>query len=229
MPMVEALFARCGLQPSDCDAFAYASGPGSFTGLRVACTIVQGLALGAGRPVVAVGHLRALLAVACAAPQPVMARARRGLVMIDARMRQVYWAAYESDRGAGAVAPEDAREGATEYAAQYSMNAATDVADQGQWRECAPPSLCDEGALPALVAAWQPDFIAGAATWLGTLSGVRGTAIVDAALDGTTLVRLAVERFQAGAMRAPELALPEYVRDHVALTVAQRRAGHQPS
>jgi len=97
LPLVQGLLARHGLRPGDCDAFAFGSGPGSFTGLRVACTIVQGLAYGTHRPVVAVGNLDALALAArpaAAAPTgPV-----RVLAALDARMDQAYWAVYE---GAG--------------------------------------------------------------------------------------------------------------------------------
>jgi len=97
LPLVQGLLARHGLRPSGCDAFAFGSGPGSFTGLRVACTIVQGLAYGSERPVVAVGNLDALALAACSA-DAAPAVPVRVLVALDARMDQVYWAVYE---GAG--------------------------------------------------------------------------------------------------------------------------------
>lgn len=90
LPMVEALLRDTGTALADCSAIAFGAGPGAFTGLRIACGVAQGLAFGAGRPVVAVGSLAALaLAAAEAAP-----RARRILVAIDARMQEAYWAMY---------------------------------------------------------------------------------------------------------------------------------------
>jgi tRNA threonylcarbamoyladenosine biosynthesis protein TsaB len=192
MPMVEALFARGGLPPQQCDAFAFASGPGSFTGLRVACTIAQGLALGAARPVVAVGHLDALVEVAAAAleSEPV-GRPRRALAAIDARMQQVYWCVYET-------------------------------AGRG-WRKLVDPGVCDAAELTALVGRWRPDFCAGAASWLGRYIADRATRVVDAAVDGVTIARMAQARFAQKEFLPPEQAAPVYVRDRVAQTVAERR------
>lgn len=95
MPMVERLFADCALRPQDCDAFAFANGPGSFTGLRVACTLVQGLALGSGRPVVEVGHLDALLRAALEAGGQDSPAGTRVATLLDARMQQAYWCVHE--------------------------------------------------------------------------------------------------------------------------------------
>lgn len=89
LPLVAELFAHAGLRPQACDAFAFASGPGSFTGLRLACTIAQGLALATDRPVVPVGHFEALFAALGAEAQVDGARV---LGLLDARMDQAYWA-----------------------------------------------------------------------------------------------------------------------------------------
>lgn len=90
LPMIEALLREGGRRLSECEAIAFGAGPGAFTGLRIACGIAQGLAYGAGRPVVAVGNLAAL-ARAAVGPE----RGGRVLAAIDARMRQVYWAVYD--------------------------------------------------------------------------------------------------------------------------------------
>jgi tRNA threonylcarbamoyladenosine biosynthesis protein TsaB len=85
LPMAEALLVRHGLRIGQLDAVAFGQGPGSFTGLRIACGLAQGLAFGAGLPVVGVGTLAAM-AEACGAAQVVCA--------LDARMGEVYLAAY---------------------------------------------------------------------------------------------------------------------------------------
>lgn len=95
LPMVDAVLGQSGVALADVAVFAFGSGPGSFTGLRIACAVVQGLAWGVGRPVVAVGNLLAL-AQAASVLQPA---ARRIAVAIDARMHEVYWAVYDVHGG----------------------------------------------------------------------------------------------------------------------------------
>ncbi|MEW5879599.1 MAG: tRNA (adenosine(37)-N6)-threonylcarbamoyltransferase complex dimerization subunit type 1 TsaB [Pseudomonadota bacterium] len=96
LPMVDALLAQRGLRLADCDAIAFGAGPGSFTGLRIACSVAQGLAWGAAKRVIAVGNLAALAYRACQA-RP---EARRVVAAVDARMREAYWAVYERRDGA---------------------------------------------------------------------------------------------------------------------------------
>ena len=93
LPLVDAVLADAGLRLADVAIFAFGAGPGSFTGLRIACGLVQGLAYGCGRPVVGVGNLRALAAVAFG-ERP---RAATALVAIDARMHEAYCAVYRND------------------------------------------------------------------------------------------------------------------------------------
>ncbi|HEY3743799.1 MAG TPA: tRNA (adenosine(37)-N6)-threonylcarbamoyltransferase complex dimerization subunit type 1 TsaB [Bryobacteraceae bacterium] len=84
---IEALLARHGLMTADVDCFAGATGPGSFTGVRVGMTVVKGLGDAAGRPVVGVSNLQAMAACGSAALRAVVLDARRG---------EVYGAVYDS-------------------------------------------------------------------------------------------------------------------------------------
>jgi tRNA threonylcarbamoyladenosine biosynthesis protein TsaB len=85
VPMLKRVFAEGGLAPRDMDAFAFGQGPGSFTGLRIACGVVQGMAYAAGRPVIAVPTLLALAE---------QSGEGRVVAALDARMGEAYLAAY---------------------------------------------------------------------------------------------------------------------------------------
>jgi len=90
LPMLERLLAAAGLKVADLEAIAFGAGPGSFTGLRIACGIAQGLAFARGLPVLGVSSLEAM-AEECGAP--------RVVACLDARMGEVYYSALEK-RGA---------------------------------------------------------------------------------------------------------------------------------
>lgn len=100
LPMVQELLAEAGVTLAECDAIAYGSGPGSFTGVRTACGIAQGLAFGAKLPVVPVVTLDAM-ALACQQTHG----AQQVLTVLDARMGEVYWAQYDLSDGVKTVVP----------------------------------------------------------------------------------------------------------------------------
>ena len=93
LPLVDAVLDEAGMLLKEIDAFAFGAGPGSFTGLRIACGVVQGLAYASGRPVVAIGNLRALAARAFAEHR----HADSVLAAIDARMHEAYCGIYRDD------------------------------------------------------------------------------------------------------------------------------------
>jgi tRNA threonylcarbamoyladenosine biosynthesis protein TsaB len=94
LPMADDLLTAAGLTPAALDAVAFGRGPGGFTGLRIAAGVAQGLAAGVGRPVVPVSDLAAL-ALAGARHS----RHDRVVACLDARMGQVYWAAFDCSGG----------------------------------------------------------------------------------------------------------------------------------
>jgi tRNA threonylcarbamoyladenosine biosynthesis protein TsaB len=94
LPLIEALLAEAGLARGQLDAIAFGRGPGAFTGVRLACSVAQGLGFGLDRPVLGVSTLQALA----------LAGLRKGavaplLVLLDARMGELYTARYTSHSG----------------------------------------------------------------------------------------------------------------------------------
>lgn len=88
LPMIDGLLRRTGVTLASLDAIAFGEGPGSFTGLRIACGVAQGLAFGADKPVVGVGTLLALAQAS---------GAEAAACCLDARMKEVYFAAYRRE------------------------------------------------------------------------------------------------------------------------------------
>ncbi|HET8850771.1 MAG TPA: tRNA (adenosine(37)-N6)-threonylcarbamoyltransferase complex dimerization subunit type 1 TsaB [Marinobacter sp.] len=95
MPMVRELLAQAGMAPADLDALAFARGPGSFTGLRIATGVVQGMAWGLDLPAVPVSSLQA---VALSAIETHGLSDGDGIaVAFDARMGEVYMGVYSCE------------------------------------------------------------------------------------------------------------------------------------
>ncbi len=97
LPMLQGLLARFSISVEALDAVAFGAGPGSFTGLRIACGLAQGLAFARNIPVLGVSTLEALAQES---------GAERVIACLDARMREVYYAALERQaQGWREVAP----------------------------------------------------------------------------------------------------------------------------
>lgn len=181
------LLAEAGLAVTQLDAIAFGAGPGAFTGLRLACGVAQGIALAAGLGVAAVSSLQAIA---------LQSAADRVFVATDARMGEVYHAAFARDAT-----------GVPELVGVHACSAPLDVEP--------PPG--DWFAAGSAYSVWPEEL---AARLRGRLTGYAAE-LVPRAEEVARLGAIAVER---GQLAAPELAAPLYVRDKVAFTTAERLA-----
>lgn len=181
LPMVDELLHAAGIAVTDLDAIAFGRGPGGFTGLRIAAGVAQGLAAGIGRPVLPVSDLAALAAAGARS-----SGAERVLACMDARMGQVYWAAFDCTGGAPVAVTEEHLSdpqgvslpgGKAWYAAGHGF-----------------------GAYPALVTRLQ-----------SRLAGVDASLLPRA----SDIARIAALDLEAGKGVAASGAVPVYLRNEV--------------
>jgi len=183
---LDMLLVEAGLAVADLDAVAFGAGPGAFTGLRIAAGAAQGIAAARGLPVIGVNCLEAI-AHASGAP--------RALVCIDARMGEVYHAAYlRNDAG---VMVES-------LAPRVGPPAEAPLPEGSDWTGCGSGFAVHGDIL--------------AARFGSRVSGVLPGLVPTAA----AILDLAVPRLAAGAGADPAQAVPVYLRERVALTVAER-------
>lgn len=187
LPLVRELLYETGLQLTNLDGIAFGMGPGSFTGLRIGCGVAQGLAFGANLPIVGVCTLEALAQ---------QTGDDRVIACLDARMNEVYHAAYErKDEGwREVIAP-------------------------GLYPPPQVPPI--EGAgWCAIGSGWD---VFGEA--LNVLYGSQVARRVAGAFPlARHMAELAAPRFQNGDVRPPHEAAPLYVRNKVAFTIKEREA-----
>ncbi len=202
VPAIQALLAEARLDWTALDAIAFGRGPGAFTGLRTAAAVTQGLAFGAGKPVIA---LDTLLAVAEDARQTA---AQTGMTLhdvwaaTDARMGEVYVAAYRWVDARWQTKVEPMLTTPAEFVARVQAHADA------------------SGTTPLAVAG---NALLAHADALQTLPA-HASRWPDSAPRGAALLALAQAAWQAGDTLDAAQALPLYVRDKVAQTTAERAA-----
>ena len=185
LSMVGEILLDAGISLKNLDGIAFGAGPGSFTGLRIACGVAQGLAYGAGLKVAGIGTLTAL-----AAGYP----ADRVVACLDARMGEVYHAAFEKVDG--------------------KLNC---IAEPGLYFPGETPALPGKNWAGS-GSGFSAHKTALAERYAGQLDSIDG----DARPHAREMARLALIEFESGRGVDPAAASPLYVRNKVALKESER-------
>lgn len=187
LSMIDTLLREAGVALAACDAIAFGAGPGSFTGLRIACGVAQGLGFAAGLPLVGVSTLLALAQAS---------GAERVLSCLDARMGEIYCAAFERRGG----------QWCTTHSPRLCAPAAAPLLEGKGWIGAGSGFAACSNALQERYASH--------------LEMVRP----DLHPDARDIASLGVDMVRAGLALPAEQAHPVYLRDRVALTVDERQA-----
>lgn len=222
LPVIGSLLAQAGWQLAELDALVFARGPGSFTGLRTACAVVQGLAYGTrsarwpeGLPVLPIDTLAALaeearfLQTEAGLPAP-----RRIAALLDARMGEMYVGAYRCT-GAALVEQQPPRLCAPSELAGWWRSAWADHAALGGDVNVA---ASGDGVNDLLAGNVFEVYQEALGAQFSELPSRRQRVLPSA----RALLRLAPAALAAGAALSAHQALPLYVRDKVAQTTAER-------
>ena len=181
--MIDQILKETGINKSTIDALAFACGPGAFTSLRIGAGITQGIAVGIDRPIVPISSLAALAHGVFRNHQR-----QRSLVATDARMDQVYFAAYETTKL-----------GDTQLVSEV--------------RVCDPADLrWPNGAWASVGIGWE---VYAEEIQADKQLRYLGVGAEDSAIDVAYLAESIVDE---GKALSPEYALPVYVRDRVVHT-----------
>lgn len=232
LPMAGQLLTQAGLRPADLHTIAFGQGPGGFTGLRVACGAAQGMGLALGIPVIpVVSHLAVAQDASAQVGDTV-------LVALDARMNEVYLAAYVRGpdlehawltlQSPMLIAADEVVPWAMHHLPIWSGSNSDERLAHG----------LSMGLLDGLAGGLVGGVLTAAATRAPFLAGDAWDVYGEQMAFPQSWCRSAVARPQAravaqlarqawlrGEVLAPELAAPLYVRDKVAFTTAERERG----
>jgi tRNA threonylcarbamoyladenosine biosynthesis protein TsaB len=185
LPLIGEMLSKAGLQLRELDGIAFGAGPGSFTGLRIGCGVAQGLAFGASLPVAGISTLLALAH---------SSKADKVIACLDARMGEVYHAAYVKS---GAAWQE--------------------ASPPGLYKPEEVPLLTGEGWTGA-GSGWSAYGDILNKVYMGLMSNT----LPDAYPRAASIAALAEPMFEAGLGVPAAQTAPIYIRNKVALTMNER-------
>jgi len=188
LPQIQALLDSAELQLSDLQGVAFGAGPGSFTGVRIAAGVAQGLGFGANLPVVSVCTLLALAEASSA---------DKVIACLDARMGEVYHAAYEKIDDTWRC-----------------------IIEPGLYKPDAVPAIEGAGWVGA-GSGWQTYAEQLSAVYAEQLQSTQPHQLPSSA----AILKLALPIFAKGEARPASEAMPMYIRNRVALKTAEREQG----
>jgi tRNA threonylcarbamoyladenosine biosynthesis protein TsaB len=200
LPMIDELLIEAGIGLAALDAIAFGRGPGAFTGVRIAVSVAQGLAYGAGLPTVPVSDLAALAlrALERARIEAGAPAAGEALVALDARMGEVY---YGRARPSGQLGVELLEEGLAPPEDAFPVPLEVGLARVGAGHGFSAYPALGARFATGLTAVW-PELLPRAAE----------------------IAALGVRAFAAGLRVPAEAAAPVYLRDRVASQSGRPRA-----
>lgn len=233
LPLVDEVLAQAQLERQDLTVIAFGQGPGGFTGLRVACGVAQGIAFGLGLPVVAVPSLLAVAEAENSEQHDIQ------VVILDARMDELYVAAYSQPPRETAASDESADNSSdTKESALSAGNHASASTGFLGWQVVHEPILIEANHFPLWLneqrQQWGMDKVVQVVgnglqvchdneISLPTTSELLVGAEVMPKVEA--VARLGWQGWQMQQTIAPQDAAPLYIRDKVAFTIAERAQG----
>lgn len=188
LPQIQALLEKAGLQLQDLQGVAFGAGPGSFTGVRIAAGVAQGLGFGRNIPVAGVCTLMALAETS---------GKDKVIACLDARMGEVYHAAYQKVAGNWQA-----------------------LIEPGLYKPDAVPTIAGEGWVGA-GSGWQTYHEQLRSQYQHQLAEVQPELLPNA----SAILRIALPVFANGQAKPAHDAMPIYIRNRVALKTAEREQG----
>ncbi len=188
LPMIDEVLAERDCTLSQLDAIAFSRGPGSFSGIRINAAVTQALAWAHDLPVIAVSTLQALAQASGASC------GQRVLAVLDARMNEVYAAAFEIDGSGVAQAVAD-----EQLVAYHAVQLPITWQQQSVWVVGSGAALIEQ---PSEIECW----------------------IVDTTVSASAqqIAQLATALWQQGQQVTAEYALPVYLRDNAWKKIAEQ-------